>query len=133
MLDIIVLYFLIAIIFLAIDLVWLGFIGKNFYNAQIGFLLKENPNWPAAALFYGLYVIGVVVFVAAPALSADSAFYALGYGALFGLITYATYDMTNLATLKDWPLKITVVDLIWGSTLVGFSSFLAVLIHQLIF
>lgn len=109
------LYFIALPLFLIIDALWLGLIAKNFYREQIGFLMKPDINWVSAIIFYILFVVGLVLFVISPALVKDSWVYALAFGALFGLITYATYDLTNLATLKDWPLVVTVVDLIWGA------------------
>ena len=109
-------------IFFAVDMVWLGLAAKNFYAKHIGFLMKANVNWAAAILFYLLFIAGLVVFVVTPALDKGSWVRALLFGALFGLITYATYDLTNLATLKDWPLVVTVVDLIWGAVLAASVS-----------
>lgn len=104
-------------VFFAIDMLWLGLVAKNFYKSQIGFLMKPDINWTAAILFYLLFIVGLVLLVIAPAVEKGSWMYALLFGALFGLITYATYDLTNLATLKDWPLLVTIVDLAWGATL----------------
>ena len=109
-------------VFIAIDMVWLGLVAKNFYRNQIGFLMKTDINWAAAIVFYLLFVVGLVVFVIAPAIEKNSWVHALLFGALFGLITYATYDLSNLATLKDWPLLVTVVDLAWGATLAASVS-----------
>ena len=109
-------------IFFALDMVWLGVAAKNFYTKQIGLLMAPKVNWAAAILFYLLFQAGLVVFVIAPAVEKDSWVHALILGALFGLITYATYDLTNLATLKDWPLALTVVDLIWGTILASSVS-----------
>lgn len=109
-------------IFFALDMVWLGVAAKNFYIKHIGFLMKTDVNWTAAILFYLLFVAGLVVFVVVPALERDSWLRALLFGALFGLITYATYDLTNLATLKDWPLVLTIVDLMWGTLLAASVS-----------
>ena len=109
-------------IFFAVDMVWLGIAAKNFYAKHIGFLMKANVNWAAAILFYLLFIAGLVVFVVTPAIEKGSWVRAILFGALFGLITYATYDLTNLATLKDWPLVVTVVDLIWGTVLAAFVS-----------
>ena len=109
-------------IFFAVDMVWLGLAAKNFYAKHIGFLMKANVNWAAAILFYLLFIAGLVVFVVVPALEKGSWVRALLFGALFGLITYATYDLTNLATLKDWPFVVTVVDLIWGTVLAASVS-----------
>jgi uncharacterized membrane protein len=111
------LYFIALPVFFAIDMIWLGLVAKDFYRNQIGFLLKENVNWVAAISFYLLFIIGVVFFVVMPALEKGSWMYALLVGALFGFITYATYDLTNLATTKDWPLLVTLVDLAWGAVL----------------
>jgi uncharacterized membrane protein len=104
-------------VFFAIDMIWLGFIAKDFYRENLGQLLSPNINWTAAIVFYLLFIGGLVVFVISPAIEKNSWTYALIYGALFGLITYATYDLTNLATLKDWSIKVTVVDLLWGMVL----------------
>jgi uncharacterized membrane protein len=104
-------------VFFAIDMVWLVLVAKNFYKKQIGFLMKPDINWTAAILFYLLFIVGLVLFVIAPALERGSWTHALIFGALFGMITYATYDLTNLATLKDWPLLVTLVDLAWGTIL----------------
>jgi len=104
-------------VFFAIDMVWLGLVAKNFYKSQIGFLMKPDINWTAAIIFYLLFIVGLVLFVIMPAVEKGSWMYALLFGALFGLIAYATYDLTNLATLKDWPILVTIVDLAWGATL----------------
>lgn len=109
-------------VFFAIDMLWLGVVARNFYRAQIGSLLKADVNWTAAILFYLVFIGGIVFFVLAPALEKSSWKYALFVGAAFGFITYATYDLTNLATMKDWPLLVTVVDLAWGSVLTGSVS-----------
>ena len=115
--------FLIALpVFFVIDMVWLVLVAKKFYQEQIGFLMKPDINWFAAIIFYFLFIAGLVVFVISPAVLKNSWVHALLFGALFGLITYATYDLTNLATLKDWPLLVTVVDLIWGTVLASSIS-----------
>jgi len=115
--------FLIALpVFFIIDIVWLVLVAKKFYQDQIGFLMKPDINWFAAIIFYLLFIAGLVIFVISPAVEKHSWVHALLFGALFGLITYATYDLTNLATLKDWPLLVTVVDLIWGSVLASSIS-----------
>ena len=112
-------------IFFAIDLVWLGVVAKNFYRQHIGHLLADQVNWPAAVLFYLLFIGGLVFFAVKPALEAGSAARALGYGALFGLLTYATYDLTNQATMRDWPVLVTVVDLAWGTVLSATVAYLS--------
>lgn len=117
-------------VFFAIDMVWLVLVARKFYSQQLGFLMTSQINWVAAILFYLLFIGGLVVFVITPAVQQNSWSQALLMGALFGLVSYATYDLTNLATIKDWPLLITVVDLIWGMVLAGSVSTLTVLITK---
>jgi len=115
--------FIIALpVFFAIDIVWLVLVARKFYQQQIGFLMKPDINWFAAIIFYLLFISGLVVFVISPAVEKHSLTHAILFGALFGLVTYATYDLTNLATMKDWPLLVTVVDLIWGTVLAAAIS-----------
>lgn len=109
-------------VFIALDMIWLGLVAKNFYQNQIGFMMKGEINWAAAFVFYLLFVLGLVLFVITPAMEKNSWVHALLFGALFGLVTYATYDLSNLATLKDWPLLVTIVDLAWGATLAASVS-----------
>jgi uncharacterized membrane protein len=109
-------------VFIIADMFWLGLIAKNFYSKNIGFLMKTEINWVAALCFYLLFIGGLVLFVITPALRQNSWVQAFVYGALFGLISYATYDLTNLATLKNWPLIVTVVDLAWGATVAAVVS-----------
>lgn len=103
--------------FLAIDGLWLTLIAKNFYAKHLGFLMTKTPNLTAAGIFYIIYVFTMVVLIISPALQKGSLMSAVLTGALFGLCAYATYDLTNLATIKDWPLLVTIVDLIWGTVL----------------
>ncbi len=127
------LYLITFVIFFAIDLFWLGVVAKNLYQNQIGHLMAEKVNWVAAILFYLLFIGGLVFFVLMPAVEAGSLWKAVWLGALFGFITYATYDLTNLATLKDWPITITLIDLAWGTTLGLSTSLFSYLLYQLIF
>lgn len=122
------LYFLALPIFFLIDMVWLGLVAKGFYAKHLGFLMRPDVNWLAAIIFYLLFIAGLIIFVVTPALAKGSWLYALGLGALFGLITYATYDLTNLATLKNWPLVVTLVDLLWGAVLAASVSVLTYLL-----
>lgn len=115
-------------VFLAIDMVWLIIISKKFYAQHLGYLMKTNVNFVAAGLFYLLFVVGLVVFSVSPALEKNSWLQALLLGALLGLISYATYDLTNLATIKDWPLVVTIVDIIWGTVLGALVSLVSYLI-----
>lgn len=112
-------YFLTAIVFFAIDLLWLGLIAKNLYNKYLGTFLADQVNWTAAIIFYLLFIIGIFIFAILPAVEKNSLQYAIIYGALFGFFTYATYDLTNLATLKDWPTTIVFIDMAWGAILSG--------------
>lgn len=122
------LFFIALPVFFAVDLVWLIFVARSFYQKQIGFLMKPDINWPAAIIFYLLFIAGLVTFVISPAVDKHSWVHAILFGALFGLITYATYDLTNLATIKGWPLLVTVVDLTWGSVLAASISVITYLI-----
>jgi len=117
-------------VFLAIDMVWLGVIAKNFYQREIGPLLRPDVNWIAAGVFYILFIAGLVFFVIEPAMEKKLWTDALLRGAFFGLVTYATYDLTNLAVAKGWPLSITIVDLLWGMTLAASVSVITFLIAQ---
>ena len=103
--------------FLAIDMVWLAVVARGFYRKQLGFLLADQPNWWAAIVFYLLFIVGLLVFAIAPGLQAGSLRRALLLGGFFGLVTYATYDLTNHATVKNWPWIVTVVDMAWGTVL----------------
>lgn len=100
-----------------LDFFWLGFVAKKLYYSEIGKLLLDKPNMVPALIFYVIYVVGIVVFVVNPALEKGSWLQALGFGALFGFVAYATYDLTNLSTLKDFSTKIVVIDMIWGALL----------------
>lgn len=115
-------YAIAFIVFFAIDLVWLGIVAKKLYNRYLGYLLSPSPNWTAAILFYLVFIAGIVFFVVNPALEKGSLVHAIVAGAFFGFVTYATYDLTNLATVKDWPVVITIIDLIWGSVLTASVS-----------
>ena len=108
--------------FLAIDLVWLGLVARRFYAKQLGFLLSPSTNWPAAVAFYLLFVAGLLVFVVVPGVRHGSLGRVALMGALFGLVSYATYDLTNLATIQGWPLILTLVDLMWGTILAASVS-----------
>lgn len=122
LLKILISYFFITIVFFAIDIVWLGFIAKNLYAKYLEHYLSPDVNWTAAMIFYLLYIAGICVFSVFPAVEKNSLFYAAIYGAFLGLVAYATYDLTNYATLKNWPLKIVIIDLIWGTILTSSVS-----------
>jgi uncharacterized membrane protein len=123
----ILLYVITLAVFFAVDMVWLGVVAKTFYRKHLGYLMAPKIVWPAAILFYLLFIAGLLVFAVRPALAAGAPAKALALGALLGLISYATYDLTNLATFKDWPVIVTVIDLIWGTVLGGAVSWLSAL------
>ena len=119
MTRILLLYLATFAVFLVIDLVWLGVVSRNFYRSQLGNLMTDSIVWGAAILFYLLFVAGLVLFAVLPALDGGGWIRALALGAAFGFFAYMTYDLTNLATLRDWPLTLTVVDIGWGTILGG--------------
>lgn len=111
------LYALTVPVFFIIDLIWLGVVAKGFYQKNLKYILSPNVNWTAAIIFYLMYIAGILIFAVVPGVAKDSVRHAALWGALFGFFTYATYDLTNLALLKDWPLNIVVVDILWGMVL----------------
>ena len=104
-------------VFLLVDLLWLGVLARSFYRRQLGPLLRPDVRWLPAILFYLAFVAGILIFAAIPAIERGSLARALLFGALFGAIAYATYDLTNLATLRDFPPVVAVVDIAWGGFL----------------
>lgn len=123
-------YLLTSVVFFAIDLTWLGLVAKGLYAKYLGGLLSDQVNWTAAITFYLLFIVGIFLFVILPAAEKSSWQHALIYGALFGFFTYATYDLTNLATLKNWPLTIVFIDIAWGMALTGSVSLAGYAITQ---
>lgn len=113
------LYGLTAAAFFAIDMVWLGLVAPRFYRSQIGSIMREQPLWSAAVGFYALYIAGVVVFAVLPGLEADSVGRAAALGAFFGLVAYATFDLTSMAVLEAFTWTVVAVDLVWGTVLTG--------------
>lgn len=111
------------VVFTLIDLVWLLFISRKLYKDKIGHLMADKVNLPAAIIFYLLFIVAMVFFVINPAVEKQSLLYALAAGAFFGLVTYATYDLTNLATLRDWPVSMTIIDLAWGTLITSSTCF----------
>lgn len=125
------LYLITLVAFFAIDMLWLGLIAKDLYARYLGYLMAEKVRWAAAIVFYLLFIAGLVVFVVQPAVQNGSWSEALVRGLFFGLVTYATYDLTNLATVRDWPFLITAVDLVWGTFLGGSVSLIAFFVGRL--
>ncbi len=115
-------YLLATAVFFAIDLLWLGVIAKGFYGRQLASFLSPEVNWVAAIVFYLLFIVGIFIFAILPAVEKQSWAHALIYGGLFGFFAYATYDLTNLATLSNWPMKVVIVDIIWGFVLTASVS-----------
>ena len=127
------LYLLTVPVFFIIDLIWLGVVAKNYYQKNLNYILSPNVNWTAAIIFYLMYIAGILIFAVLPGLVKDSLRHAAVWGALFGFFTYATYELTNLALLKDWPLNIVIVDILWGvvlcSAVASLSFYLAKWLH----
>lgn len=115
--DVVAAFFASGLVMGVLDYIWLGTIARGFYFSELNDILRKKPRCVPALLFYALYVIGVVVFVVNPAIEAGSLGQAVGYGALFGMVAYATYDLTNLATLRNFSWKVVIVDLLWGTFL----------------
>jgi uncharacterized membrane protein len=111
-----------AVVFFALDYVWLTRVAIGFYRQNIGELLLATPNFAAAGIFYLFYVVGIVYFAVMPAVTASSVLTAILNGAILGLLAYGTYDMTNLATLKGWSLTVSVVDMAWGAVLTATAA-----------
>lgn len=122
----VLLYLMTVPVFFVIDMVWLGAVAKGFYRRHLGDFLAAKFNWPAAMIFYLLFIVGILVFAVLPGLEKQSLIHCVVMGVLFGFFTYATYDLTNLATLEGWPLTITVIDLIWGTALSTATTLLSV-------
>ena len=108
--------------FFGLDLLWLGLVARGFYSSQLGGLMRDNINFAAAGGFYLAYVAGIVFFAVAPALAEGSWRKAAVSGVLLGLLAYGTYDMTNLATLRNWPVAMSLVDMAWGGVVTGVSA-----------
>ena len=113
------LYGITTIIFFAIDMVWLGVVARNLYKQKLGFIVSPEVNWVAAIIFYLIYIGGILFFAVLPASKEMSWQTALLNGALLGGMCYATYDLTNMATIAKWPLEIVVIDIVWGMVLTG--------------
>jgi uncharacterized membrane protein len=105
-----------------VDALWLGFVSRDFYKARLGQLLLEQPVWTIAVLFYLIHAAGILVFPVAMAANSGSWTSAIVYGALFGFFAYSAYDITNLATLRGWPMAVSLVDLVWGTAATAFAT-----------
>ena len=125
MTQFIILWVAAAVLFLAIDMVWLLWLGRGFYVSEIGDLLRQPPNLGAAGAFYALYVTGLMVMVVWPAVQGGSVSQAVLYGAILGLVAYGTYDLTNLAVMKGFTTRIAIIDMAWGTVLTATVSGIA--------
>jgi uncharacterized membrane protein len=125
-------YLIVFAVFLAIDFVWLSNAGRLVYRPEIGSLLKDQPNLVVAFIFYAFYAAGLLVFVVTPSLLSPGLGRGLMYGAFFGFVAYATYDLTNLATLKGFTAKIAMIDLLWGTVLSASVSVASVWLIRLL-
>jgi uncharacterized membrane protein len=124
------LYALTVPVFFAIDMLWLGVVAKGFYQRKLGFILSPSINWAAAITFYLIFIVGILIFAVRPAVNSNSWVQAAVLGALFGFFTYATYDLSNLATIKNWPLVVVVADIVWGMCLCTLTALLSYLISR---
>lgn len=132
MMQIATAYFVSLTAFLLADYIWLSLVARKFYWDRLSHLLADQPNLMAAAGFYAVYVVGIVMFAILPAIRSDSATMAILNGAAFGFFAYATYDMTNYATLKNWPLSVVLVDVAWGTFLTGGTAIVGYLVTRYI-
>ena len=128
------LYVLTIPVFFLVDIVWLGFVAKNFYRHNLKRFLADEVNWIAAICFYLIYIVGILFFATLPALQTGGLKRAFCLGAAYGFFTYATYDLTNMATLKNWPLNVVIVDIFWGTALcaivASFSFLIGFKLHE---
>jgi len=120
--NIIFSYLLTFVVFLAVDMLWLGLVASSIYQTYLGDFLTDDVNWIAAFIFYFIFVAGVSIFAIYPAVRRGAVKNAILMGALFGFFTYGTYDLTNLATLKSWPIAIVFIDMLWGTFLSAMVS-----------
>ena len=116
--------------FLILDVIWLGFVARNFYAKYLALYLTENVIWLSAIIFYIIFNIGLLVFVILPSIEKNSYSVLIIYSLLYGIVTFATYDLTNYATIKNWPFIVTIVDICWGMFVAFASSSAAFLFHE---
>ena len=126
-------FIFVSTIFLIIDVLWLSITVKSLYRPALGSLLKDKPVMWAAVLFYIFYMIGVALIILKPALANDSILQALWTGVVFGVVAYGTYNLTNMATVKNWSASIVWIDMLWGGFLTGFSSAVGIYLTKVFF
>jgi len=125
-----IVYICTFLVFIVIDLIWLGFIARSFYRKQLSNLIAGKVKWIPALVFYFIYIIGVLLLVIVPAFDKASPSYAVLKGALLGFVSYSTYDLSNMATLKNWSIKVVFADIIWGTILTATVSLISYSIAQ---
>ena len=118
----VVVYISTTLVFAVLDLLWLGVVARGTYREALGTLMRDAPHWPAVVIFYLLFGVGVVVFAVLPGVQATSVMRALFVGALFGFFIYMSYELTNLAVIRDWPLHLVFVDVLWVAALTALSA-----------
>jgi len=123
-------YFLTVPVFFLVDMLWLGVLAKGFYRRQLANFLGEGFNWTAAIIFYLLFIVGIIIFAVWPGVEKNSLIRTIVFAALFGFFTYATYDLSNLATLKGWPITVVIVDIIWGVVISTITAIVGFYIYQ---
>lgn len=129
----IVAYLVTAVVFLVIDYIWLGIVMKDYFQSQLSHLMASEVNFTVAALFYLVFAAGVVLFCVMPAFEAGSWVKAALLGAALGFLAYGTYDVTNMATLKDWPVMMSVIDITWGTALTAVSATAGYFVTKMIY
>ncbi len=129
--TLVITYIITLVLCMVIELLWLGVIGKKFVDRELGHLLGKT-NWYAVAIFYPIYALALMVFAIYPNLAQASISTAGIMGAVFGFFAYMTYELTNLSTLKDWPLRFTIVDIVWGTILSGSVCALTMFLYGLV-
>ncbi len=132
MIRLLKLYLLTLVVFFAVDLLWLAVVAKGYYRQQLGHLLAPVTVWPAAILFYLIFIGGLLYFVVQPGLAHSSLKHTAIRGAAFGLVTYSTYELTNMALIHDWPLPLVAVDILWGVVLCTVVAVLSVRLGRLL-
>lgn len=120
--NFVITYLAVLVVFTAIDFLWLGLIALDFYKKEMGSLMLERPRLEIAAIFYVLFALGITILAVQPALNSGGWHTALLFGALFGLCAYGAYDLTNLATLQRWPLRLALIDMAWGTFLTAIAA-----------
>jgi len=126
-------FIFVSIIFLVIDVIWLSITVKSLYRPALGGLLAEKPVMWAAVLFYIIYMLGLALIILKPAISNDSILQAFWTGVVFGVVAYGTYNLTNMATIKNWSANIVWIDMMWGGLLTGFSSAVGIYLTKAFF